>query len=128
MSTGINVSEDQVALVLNAVAEMEGWDAAHESIEQESTRGWKFRHVNGQNMPAPSGALMKAVRKLTSSAGSLAATVLAQIGRGTGRRYEIKLELLDANSLRELQRLLRDLDDEKRAAARKAQLTPWRRP
>lgn len=45
----------------------------------------------------------------------------------TGRDYRINLNLLDAASLQELVRLLRDLDDEKRTAVRRAQITPWRR-
>jgi hypothetical protein len=45
----------------------------------------------------------------------------------TGRRYTIKLEALDDESLRELQRLLRDLDHEKQMAVRQARLHPWRR-
>ena len=58
---------------------------------------------------------------------SLATTVSAEISRATGKRYAIKLELLDEPSLREMQRLLRDLEDEKRAFARRAQLHPWKR-
>ena len=51
----------------------------------------------------------------------------AEITRATGRRYAIKLEALDDESLRELQRLLRDLDHEKQAAVQQARLQPWRR-
>ena len=47
--------------------------------------------------------------------------------RLTGRRYQIKLENLDARSLRELLRLVRDASDAKESAVRKARLTPWRR-
>lgn len=54
--------------------------------------------------------------------------VEAELQRATGRRYRIALSALDEESLRELLRLLRDLDHEKRSAARRAQLTPWRRP
>lgn len=46
----------------------------------------------------------------------------AELARATGRRYRIDLE-----SLRELQRLLRDLDHEKQAAVNRARLTPWTR-
>jgi hypothetical protein len=42
------------------------------------------------------------------------------------RRYRIDLEALDHQSLRELQRLVRDLVEEKEEAARKARLMPWR--
>jgi hypothetical protein len=52
----------------------------------------------------------------------------AEITRQAGRRYLIDLEALDIKSLRELQRLLRDLDDEKRMAAQRARIYPWRTP
>jgi hypothetical protein len=52
----------------------------------------------------------------------------AEITRATGRRYAIKLEALDDESLRELQRLLRDLDAEHRMAVQRARLCPWRTP
>ena len=52
----------------------------------------------------------------------------AEINRQAGRRYLIDLESLDIKSLRELQRLLRDLDDEKRMAAQRARIYPWRTP
>ena len=39
----------------------------------------------------------------------------AELARATGRRYRIDLDALDIESLRELQRLLRDLDYEKQA-------------
>lgn len=51
----------------------------------------------------------------------------AEISRATGRRYRIKLDALDDESLRELQRLLRDLDHEKQMAVQQARLQPWRR-
>lgn len=53
--------------------------------------------------------------------------LVAEITRTTGRRYSIKLEALDDESLRELQRLLRDLDHEKHAAVNRAHTVPWRR-
>jgi len=53
--------------------------------------------------------------------------VLAEVTRATGRRYAIKLEALDDESLREFQRLLRDLDHEKQMAVQQARLQPWRR-
>ena len=52
----------------------------------------------------------------------------AEINRQAGRRYQVDLEALDIKSLRELQRLLRDLDDEKRMAAQRARIYPWRTP
>lgn len=48
--------------------------------------------------------------------------------RQAGRRYLIDLEALDIKSLRELQRLLRDLDAEQRMAAQRARMSPWRTP
>ena len=52
--------------------------------------------------------------------------LVAEITRTTGRRYTIKLEALDDESIRELQRLLRDLDHEKQMAVQQARLQPWR--
>jgi hypothetical protein len=51
----------------------------------------------------------------------------AHIARATSRRYRIQLDALDIESLREVQRLLRDLESEQRNAARRAQTMPWRR-
>ncbi len=52
----------------------------------------------------------------------------AEIQRQTGRRYDrLDLQALDPESLRELQRLLRDLDHEKQMAVQPARLQPWRR-
>jgi len=51
--------------------------------------------------------------------------IQAEVARSLGRRYAVKLELLDAASLRDLQRLLRDLDHEKQMAVRNARLFPW---
>lgn len=50
----------------------------------------------------------------------------SELARATGRRYRIDLDALDVESLRELQRLLRDLDHDKHAAVNRARLTPWR--
>jgi hypothetical protein len=52
----------------------------------------------------------------------------AEMTRQAGRRYLIDLDILDLKSLRELQRLLRDLDAERRMAVQRARLTPWRLP
>jgi len=58
----------------------------------------------------------------------LAEWLRAEMARATGgRTYRIALDQLDATSLRELQRLLRDLDDERRGAIRDVRLFPWRR-
>lgn len=51
----------------------------------------------------------------------------ADFSRATGRRYRIDLDALDVESLRELQRLVRDLDHEKQVAVNRARLTPWGR-
>lgn len=51
----------------------------------------------------------------------------AGITRTTAPRYNLKLEALDDESLRELQRPLRDLDHEKQMAVQQARLQPWRR-
>ncbi|MFH1474938.1 MAG: hypothetical protein ABIG85_03675 [Chloroflexota bacterium] len=59
----------------------------------------------------------------------LADWLRAEMARAAGgRRYLIDLDALDLDSLRELQRLLRDLDAERRAAVQRARLTPWRLP
>ena len=50
----------------------------------------------------------------------------AEIAQSAGRAYRIGLETLDVASLRELQRLLRDLADERRMAVQRARLMPWR--
>ena len=50
----------------------------------------------------------------------------AEMARATGKRYAVQLELLDATSLRDLQRLFRDLDHEKQMAVRNARIFPWR--
>lgn len=51
----------------------------------------------------------------------------AETARATGRRYQIDLDALDVQSLRELVRLVRDLEHEKHAAVNRARMTPWRR-
>jgi hypothetical protein len=53
----------------------------------------------------------------------------AEIQRQTGRRYDrLDLDALDPESLRELQRLLRDLEAEQRMAVQRARICPWRTP
>ena len=51
----------------------------------------------------------------------------AEIARATGRRYQIELEKLGVLGLRELLRLLGDLEHEKRASENRARSQPWRR-
>ena len=58
----------------------------------------------------------------------LADAIRSEIGSASGRRYAINLDALDERSLKELLRLLRDLDDEMRAAVNRARLAPWRKP
>lgn len=53
--------------------------------------------------------------------------IRADIARTTGRSYRIDLEALPVESLREVQRLLRDLDGDRRAAIERARREPWRR-
>ena len=50
----------------------------------------------------------------------------AEAARSTGRRHAIKFETLDVESLRELVRLVRDLEHEKQAAVNRARMMPWR--
>ena len=52
----------------------------------------------------------------------------AEMARVAGRQYRIDLEALDLPSLRELQRLLRDLSDEQRRAVHRARIFPWKAP
>jgi len=53
----------------------------------------------------------------------------AEMARATGRRYDrLNLDTLDVDSLRDLQRLLRDLDAEHRMAVQRARICPWRVP
>lgn len=52
----------------------------------------------------------------------------AELARATGRRYRIDLDALDIESLRELHRVLHDLDHEKQTAVNRARIMPWRIP
>jgi len=56
----------------------------------------------------------------------LAREVDGAIQRATGRRYRIKLDGMDVESLRELIRLLKDLEHDKMMAVRRARREPWR--
>jgi hypothetical protein len=51
----------------------------------------------------------------------------AEAARATERRHAITFETLDVESLRELVRLVRDLEHEKQAALNRARMMPWRR-
>jgi len=57
----------------------------------------------------------------------LADAVRIEIARSLGSPYQVGLDALDTKSLRELLRLLRDLEAEKQAAARREGMMPWRR-
>ena len=52
--------------------------------------------------------------------------VRAQMRYATGRDYRIDLDAMDTTTLRELIRLLRDLDYDKRSAVNRARIMPWR--
>lgn len=51
----------------------------------------------------------------------------ARVQQVAGHRYAIKLDPLDDESLREVQRFLRDVETEKQLAVQQARLWPWRR-
>ncbi|MDD5309060.1 MAG: hypothetical protein PHU25_17240 [Deltaproteobacteria bacterium] len=53
-------------------------------------------------------------------------TIRGAITQALGHRYQIALDALDTASLRELGRLLRDLDEEQREALRRVRREPWR--
>ncbi len=53
--------------------------------------------------------------------------VQGQMERTTGKRYQVELESLPLESLRELLRFARDLEAEKNRAVRQATHEPWRR-
>jgi hypothetical protein len=57
-------------------------------------------------------------------------SIRARLQQATGREYQIKLESLDVQSLRELLRAVQDLDHEKIIAAKKgaSSIDYWRRP
>ena len=56
---------------------------------------------------------------------SLIRRLQAHIAR-TGRRYGIDLEALDLDSLRDLERLLRDLEYDRRRDVEQSRIFPWR--
>ena len=60
---------------------------------------------------------------------SLIQWLRAEMARAAGRAYpRLDLDALDLDSLRDLQRLLRDLDAERRMAVQRARMMPWRMP
>ena len=56
---------------------------------------------------------------------SLTRRLRTQIAR-TGRNYRIDLEALDLDSLRDLERFLRDLEYDRRRDVEQARIFPWR--
>ena len=50
----------------------------------------------------------------------------AEIARATGRRYQLDLDAMGVEALRELQRLIRDLEAERVREVRRARMEPWR--
>lgn len=54
----VRVTEDQIALVLAAIADIEMWDAEHETISLDSEGGWQIKRVNGIRVPCPSDKLL----------------------------------------------------------------------
>ena len=92
-------------------------------------RGEAFKTVPGTDRislnilmfePAPSGGK-------TKNGSRRQLLVRAETARATGRRYQIDFDTLDVQSLRELVRLIRNLDHEKQAAVNRACMMPWRR-
>jgi hypothetical protein len=57
----------------------------------------------------------------------LVAQLRSAMHRLTGRDYRIHSEELDAGSLRELLRFVRDVDSERTIAINRARINPWRR-
>lgn len=57
------LTEKQVALVLAAVADVEGWDGKHDSVTSHRDGTWRTMD-DGIASPQPSRTLMQAVRKL----------------------------------------------------------------
>ena len=58
---------------------------------------------------------------------SLIQWLWAEMARAAGRAYpHLDLEALDLPSIHDPQRLLRDLEDDRRRAVQQARLFPWR--
>lgn len=49
-----------IAIVLLALADLEGWDGDHPSIVSDPDSGWKFK----DGLPVPSRELVKAIRRV----------------------------------------------------------------
>jgi hypothetical protein len=60
------VTEDQVAMVLMAVASLESWDGHRPSIALDSAGGWTLKRVNDMRMPCPSDKLLNIIKGLSS--------------------------------------------------------------
>lgn len=55
------LTHEQLAIVLRAVAEVEGWDDRHPSIMTNEAGEWVF---DGNRNPRPSSQLWRAVKRL----------------------------------------------------------------
>jgi len=71
-------------------------------------------------------AILQAQESKLTTHRQVARWIEGTIGRETGRRYQLELEGMSLRALRDLQRLLRDLESEKQNAARRAAMEPWR--
>ena len=71
-------------------------------------------------------AILQAQESKLTTHRQVARWIEGTIGRETGKRYQLELETMSLRALRDLQRLLRDLEHGKQAAARKAAMEPWR--
>ena len=71
-------------------------------------------------------AILQAQESKLTTHRQVARWIDGTIGRETGRRYQLGLEGMSLRALRDLQRLLRDLEYGKQAATRKAARVPWR--
>jgi hypothetical protein len=60
------ISKQQISTVLCAVAILEGWDAAHPSVTQDSEGGWEFMRDTGISTPKPTRELIDLVSGLVS--------------------------------------------------------------
>ena len=87
------------------------------------------RTLGRRTRPRCSGATQRRDRVTTKGGNKrrLIEWLGADAPRASGRRYQIDFDAMDVQSLRELVRLIRDLDHEKQAAANRARMMPWRR-
>ena len=104
---------------------------ALEAQEQEAAEAANAVEATEPEATEPEAATANGEPKLTKlSVEELQALYTEVVGRDTGssdRRYPIDFDALDVQSLRELVRLIRDLEHEKQAAVNQARMMPWRR-